>query len=70
MTEIHAEQGTQIIDWPERDQNQTQQQQRPQQQQQRTGGQQTARQQQGQGQQRQQAAPQADFDSFDDDIPF
>jgi single-strand DNA-binding protein len=71
VTEIHADRGTQIIDWPERDPNQSQQQrpaqtnQQPRQQQQRPTG-------NNQQQRQQQAAPQPspDFDSFDDDIPF
>lgn len=63
VTEIHADRGTQIIDWPERDQTQ-QQQQRP--------ANQPQRQTNTQQQQQRQAAPQPqpDFDSFDDDIPF
>lgn len=77
VTEIHVGPGTQIIDWPPRDN----QQQAPRQQQQRQQAQ--SQQRQGQGQQRQgnqqqrqqqqqRPAPQpaADFDSFDDDIPF
>lgn len=77
VTEIHVGQGTEIIDWPERDQSQQQapRQQHPQasaarQAPQRT--QQQSRPQQQNNQQRQQAAPQPqpDFDSFDDDIPF
>jgi single-strand DNA-binding protein len=78
VTEIHADRGTQIIDWPERDQNQTQQQQRPVNQQQQRPAQNSQQQQSrpagnGQQQQRNQQAapqPQPDFDSFDDDIPF
>jgi len=72
VTEIHADRGTQILDWPERDQNQTQQQPRQNNQQSR----QQPRQQQQQGssgagsQQQRQPQPQPDFDSFDDDIPF
>jgi single-strand DNA-binding protein len=66
VTEIHVAQGTQILDWPERNTN-TQQQQRP-----ASNGQQTARTGQNTQQQQRQAAPQPqpDFDSFDDDIPF
>jgi single-strand DNA-binding protein len=71
VTEIHAEQGTQIIDWPERDGQQQQRQAAN------TQGKQTARPQQNNQQQRpqnnqQQAAtkPAPDFDAFDDDIPF
>lgn len=75
-TEIHVGQGTEIIDWPERDQ---QQQQAPRQSSQRqqhpqasSARQPAPRTQQSAPQQRQQAAPspQPDFDSFDDDIPF
>jgi single-strand DNA-binding protein len=74
VTEIHADRGTQIIDWPEREPNQTQQQQAPRQQQQRQApnNQQSAPRQQQQRPSPQQAAPQPqpDFDSFDEDIPF
>lgn len=79
VTEIHVGQGTEIIDWPERDQPAPQQQQRPQQSSQRqqhpqasSARQPAPRTQQSAPQQRQQAAPQPqpDFDSFDDDIPF
>jgi len=55
VTEIHVGQGTEIIDWPEKD----------------AARQQPAPRQQAQPQQpaaRQQPAP--DYDSFDDDIPF
>lgn len=79
VTEIHVGQGTEIIDWPERDQPAPQQQQRQQQSSQRqqhpqasSARQPAPRTQQSAPQQRQQAAPQPqpDFDSFDDDIPF
>lgn len=79
VTEIHVGQGTEIIDWPERDQPAPQQQQRQQQSSQRqqhpqssSARQPAPRTQQNNQQQRQQAAPQPqpDFDSFDDDIPF
>lgn len=53
-TEIHLGQGTEIIDWPDKDQAQ---QQAPRQQQQRQAPQQSAQ-------------PAPDYDSFDDDIPF
>lgn len=75
VTEIHVGHGTEIIDWPERDQ-QPQQRQQPQQSSQRQSHPQAgaARQQPQRTQQQsrpQQSAPQpADFDSFDDDIPF
>ncbi|MHB0806055.1 single-stranded DNA-binding protein [Stutzerimonas nitrititolerans] len=54
VTEIHVGQGTEIIDWPEKD---AQRQPRPQQDQPRQ-----------QSRPAQQPAP--DYDSFDDDIPF
>ncbi len=55
VTEIHVGQGTEIIDWPEKD----------------AARQQTAPRQQAQPQQRsQQAAPQDDHTGFDDIIPF
>lgn len=72
VTEIHVGQGTEIIDWPERDQQQ--QQQRPQQSNQRQQHPQAnaARQQPQRTQQQQRSAPQPqpNFDDFDDDIPF
>lgn len=77
VTEIHVGQGTEIIDWPERDQQQQQPRQQPSSQRQQHPQSSSARQpaprtQQTNQQQRQQAAPQPqpDFDSFDDDIPF
>lgn len=67
VTEIHAERGTQIIDWPERDPNQ----QQPRQQSAPRPQQQSAPRQQNRPSSTS-AAPQQqpDFDSFDDDIPF
>ena len=71
VTEIHADRGTQIIDWPERDQTQQQQQRPANQPQRQTNTQQQQRPNNQQQQQRQAAPqPQPDFDSFDDDIPF
>lgn len=76
VTEIHAEQGTQIIDWPDRDQQPQQQPQQQSSQRQHHPQASAARQQPQRTQQQrpapQQAAPQPapDFDSFDDDIPF
>lgn len=74
VTEIHCEQGTQILDWPERDQNQQQQPQRQQSQQQQrpNNQQQQQRPQQSQQQQRpqQQQQQQPGYDQFDEDIPF
>jgi len=68
-TEIHVGQGTEIIDWPEReDQPQQQRQQHPQ----ANAARQPPRNAQQQSrQQSQQQQPQQNFDdSFDDDIPF
>lgn len=77
VTEIHVGQGTEIIDWPERDQQPQQRQQPQQQSNQRQQHPQanSARQQPQRTQQQrpaQQAAPQPqqNFDDFDDDIPF
>ena len=70
VTEIHADRGTQIIDWPERDQQQTQQQPRQQAPRQQTNNQQQRTSNQQQQRQQPQPQPQPDFDSFDDDIPF
>ena len=57
VTEIHVSQGTEIIDWPEKD---AQRQSQPQQQSQQQRTQQQSRPQQ----------PAPDYDSFDDNIPF
>lgn len=77
VTEIHVGQGTEIIDWPEREeqpqqQRQQQSSQRQQHPQSSQARQPAPRSQQSAPQQRQQPAPQPqpDFDSFDDDIPF
>lgn len=51
VTEVHVQQGTQLIDWPEKDA-------------------QAARPQQARPAAQPQAQPAADYDSFDDDIPF
>lgn len=56
-TEIHIQQGTQIIDWPERDQ-------------QRAATPASARQAPAARPQTSQQAAPPDYDSFDDDIPF
>lgn len=62
VTEIHLSQGTEIIDWPEKDQQPPQRQQHQQAQ--------SARQAAPRPQQNQQGTNGPDWDDFSDDIPF